>query len=236
MECRESLFGSAFRQAFPIGYRLSAIGCLMDLRARLLSGDLVAGAGAAVLFLVLLFAGLSLPIAIVLAVLAYVGIVLVRPQMAARRGDSPAESAEKATLAYQTSLAKVAAIRELATRVQKEGTRDLVVRIADQSDRILAAMKEDNNQTAAPLFLEQLLEPTEALLETYVRLSTRGVKAADELLHRNESQDLPMIERASRTFFETMHRDSIVDLAALSEVLEFNLENMTPVMPRRTDR
>jgi hypothetical protein len=156
--------------------------------------------------------------------------------VAARRGDSPAESAEKADLAYQTSLAKVAAIRELATRVQKEGTRDLVLRIADQSDRILAAMKEDNNLAAAPLFLEQLLEPTEALLETYVRLSTRGVKAADELLARNESQDLPMIERAARTFFEKMHRDSIVDLAALSEVLEFKLENMTPVMPRRIDR
>jgi hypothetical protein len=206
------------------------------MKQRLLSGDLVAGAGAAVLFLVLLVAGLSIPIAIVLAILAYVGIVLVRPQSAARKGDSPAEAAEKEQLAYQTSVAKVAAIRELATRIQKEGTRDLVVRIADQSDRILAAMKEDNNFTAAPLFLEQLLEPTEALLETYVRLSTRGVKAADELLARNESQDLPMIERAARTFFEKMHRDSIVDLAALSDVLEFNLENMTPVMPRRTDR
>jgi 5-bromo-4-chloroindolyl phosphate hydrolysis protein len=211
----------------------------MDVKQRLLSGDLVAGVVAAVLFLVLTFGtGLSIPIAIVLAVAAYVGIVLVRPQVGGRRGDTAAEAAEKAALAYQTSLTKVATIRGLAARVQKEGTRDLVLRISDQSDRILAAMKEDNNFAAAPLFLEQLLEPTESLLETYVRLSTRGVKAADELLARNESQDLPMIERAARNFFERMHRDSIVDLAALSEVLEFNLENSTPVVepPRRPVR
>jgi ABC-type transport system involved in cytochrome bd biosynthesis fused ATPase/permease subunit len=211
----------------------------MDLKQRLLSGDLVAGVVAAVLVLVLAFvAGLSLPIAIVLALAAYVGIVLVRPTVGRPRGDTAEEAAEKATLAYETSVAKVATIRGLAARVQKEGTRDLVLRICDQSDRILAAMKEDNNFKAAPLFLEQLLEPTEALLETYVRLSTRGVKAADELLARNESQDLPMIERAARNFFERMHRDSIVDLAALSEVLEFNLENPTPVVepPRRSVR
>lgn len=206
----------------------------MDFRQRLLSGDLVAGAGAALLFLILYFAlDAPLILAILLAVAAYAGIVLVRPQVAARKGDTAEDTLEKANLAFETSLAKVAAIRELATRIQKEGTRDLVLRIADQSDRILAAMREDNNQAAAPLFLEQLLEPTEALLETYVRLSTRGVKAADELLARNESQDLPMIERAARNFFEKMHRDSIVDLAALSEVLEFNLETMTPVTPRR---
>jgi hypothetical protein len=209
----------------------------MDVKQRLLSGDLVAGAGAALLFLVLAFA-FDVPIwlAIVLAVLAYVGIVLVRPQVAARRGDSAADNAERETLAYETSLEKVASIRELETRIDKEGTRDLVLRIADQSDRVLAAMSEDNNRTAAPLFLEQLLEPTEALLESYVRLSTRGIKAADEQLARNESQDLPMIERATRNFYERMHRDSIVDLEALSEVLEFNLETMTPVTPRRPSR
>lgn len=196
----------------------------------------MAGIVAVVAFLLLAFAAdVPLVAAMVITIAAYLGVVLIRPQVAARPEDTVEESAERAALAYETAIAKVEAIRGLAARVQKEGTRDLVVRIADQSDRSLAAMKEGSNVAAAPLFLEQLLEPAEALLETYVRFSARGVKAADELLARNEGQDLPMIERASRQFFERLQREGGVDLTALREVLEFNLESTTPITPRRPD-
>lgn len=209
----------------------------MDLRKRLLSGDLIAGvAAAAVLLVVVVGLDASILVGIVLAIAAYIGIVLVRPRVDRTAVDTKEQITERATIAYQTSLTKAAQIRSLATRIQKDAPRETTLHIADQADRILAAMKEDGNLTAAPLFLEQLLEPTDELLENYVRLSTRGVTAANELLTRNETQDLPMIEQAARNFFEKMHRDSIVDLAALSEVLEFNLETMTPVTPRRSTK
>ena len=204
----------------------------MDLRARLLSGDLVAGGIAVALFL-LLAVGLnaSWGIAVVFAVAAYVAIVWARLRLGGQPGASAADTAERSELAYETSTAKVAAIRALATRVQKAGTRELVLRICDQSDRSLAAMKTTGSISPAPLFLEQLLEPAEALLESYVRFASRGVAAA-ELLTRNEAQDLPMIERAARLFAESVEQGE-TDPAALAKTLDFAPETATPVTPRR---
>jgi hypothetical protein len=94
-------------------------------------------------------------------------------------------------------------------------------------------MRVDRNLAAAPLFNDQVLEPVASLLTEYVRLSTRGVRSADELLEKTETRDLPMVEQALAAFYETLHRSSVVDLAALGDVLEINLESFAASAPRR---
>ncbi|MEA2513516.1 MAG: hypothetical protein QOJ59_3003 [Thermomicrobiales bacterium] len=202
----------------------------MDLKQRLLRWDIVAG-GAALLVVVLAL-GLEAPtlLAFVLAIAAYLVVVLVRAPRDADGGTSSGDSEERSALAYETSLQKVAAMRGLAERIEREGTREVVLRMADHSDQALEVMAERNARAAAPLYLEQLLEPAEALIETYVRLSSRGLKATDEILARNESQDFPMLERASRLFLERIRQEDAVDLPALTQVLTFSLESTTPIV------
>jgi hypothetical protein len=206
----------------------------MDLKQLLRRADAIAAGGAVVMFVIFAF-GLGTPFlaAIALAIVAYIGISLARSRLTESTAETADETAERAELAFETSLAKVSAIRDLAARIPKDGTRELVLRICDQSDRILATLRTTGAVTATSLFLEQLLEPTEALLETYVRFSSRGIAAA-EILARNESQDLPAIERSARLFAEQIER-GVTDSAALATSLEFTPETVRLVTPREAN-
>ena len=201
------------------------------MAGRLGQGDLLAG-GIAVALLLLLVLAFDVPplIAIPIAVATYVGAVLIRPQVAS----APGETIDEVQLSYQAALAHLASIRVQESRVADPGVRDQVGRIADTSERILAAMVEDRNMAAAPLFNDQLLEPVDALLIEYVRLTTRGVKSADDLILKVETHDLPMIERATTIFHEKLHRENVVDLATLGDVLELNIERISTSRLRRS--
>ncbi len=195
-------------------------------------GDLLAGAAAAATLLVLVFVlGVTPWVAIPLAVVTYVGVVLLpkrRPKQ-----DETIDAARRQHLAFQAALANTATIRALMPRIAKPAVREQVGRILNRSARVLLVMREDRNLVAAPLFNEQLLEPFRSLLIEYVRLSDRGIRSAGEVLEKIETRDLPMVEQAVDAFYERLHRAHVVDLATLGEVLEFNLESITATPARR---
>jgi hypothetical protein len=206
----------------------------VDFRQRLFRGDLIAIAGAIVVIFALTGSGLSPLAAVPIAIAAYAGLVWVRGRSSDQGGYSAADTAERSEVAQETSRQKIANMRELATRIERESTREIVLRTCDHADQVLATVAERNAQGVAPLFLEQLLEPAEALVETYVRLSSRGLKATDVMLARYASQDFPMIERAARLFLERLRQEPAADLPALTQLLSFNVDTETQIVqPRR---
>lgn len=190
--------------------------------------DLLAGGFAAALLLGVVKLGLSLSLAIPLAMATYVGLQLIRPWRVEVDDD-----ARRQRLAYQAALANSVAIRALQRQIVKPAAREQVGRILNRTALVLAVMREDGSLAAAPLFNDRLLTPFCALLTEYVRLSKRGVTSADELLEQTESRDLPLIERAVDVFYERLHRSHVVDLATLREMLEVNLESVTVTSSRR---
>jgi hypothetical protein len=195
-------------------------------------GDLqVGGLAAAALLLLVVPLGVAPWLAIPLAVATYAGLVLLRPGR--QRRDATIDDARRQQLAYEAALANAAAIRSLAPRIAKPAVREQIGRILDRTARVLVVMREDRNLVAAPLFNEQVLKPFVALLSEYVHLSARGVRSADGLLAKTETGALPMIEQAVGDFYEHLHRGSLIDLAALGEVLELNLESIPAMTPRR---
>jgi hypothetical protein len=218
-----SLYGSNGRGRRP----LSAGSRLPARRSELVAG----GAAAAVLLLVVAL-GVTPLLAVPLAVAIYAGMRLLQPSRQRRR-DAANDDAGWQEHAYQTALANVATIRALASRTAKPAVRDQLGRIADQTDRILAVMREDHNLAAAPLFNDRLLERFVPLLAKYVRLSTRGVRSADAVIEKTEAHELPLFEQAAVAFYEQYHRGDVGDLAALSDVLEFSLEDIVITRPRR---
>ncbi len=203
------------------------------MAARLGQGDLIAGGGAAALLLLLLVLGMNPWLAVVLAIAAYAGAVLVRPQRP-QPASAPAETADDIQRHYGEAIAHLAAIRENETRIANPAVHDQVGRIANTLDATLAAMVEDSNLAAAPLFNNQLVEPFDALLTHYVRLSNRGVRSANEAIEKAETHDFPMIESAAQAFYEKLNRANVVDLAALGEVLELNIESLNTQKLRRS--
>jgi hypothetical protein len=185
--------------------------------------DLLAGGAATALLLLAVGLGLTPWLAIPAAVVAYAGIALLWPRPAP---DEPDPS-------YQAALADVEAIRALQAHIAKPAVRDQVGHILDQSGQVLAVIREDGNMAVALLFNDHVLAPTRALLTEYVRLSTRGISSAGDLLEKTETHDLPRIGQAIGTFYERLHRSHVVDLATFGEVLELNLEHIDTTSSRR---
>jgi DNA-binding CsgD family transcriptional regulator len=197
---------------------------------RLGCGDLLAGGAAAAVFLLVVFAlELNTLLAIVLAVVTYVGVLLLRmrdePSHTMTDGAGPEERA------FQAALANAATIRTLASRIETPAVRERWGRIADQTDLLLAGMSEDGKLAAAPLFNERLLEPLRSMLVEDSRHATPGAEVVRDPIGQSQTCDLPTIERAVDAFSVELNRTDLVDLPALDKVLEPHLYGSVPTLP-----
>lgn len=169
-------------------------------------------------------------LAVLLALLGFLALVAIRARL--QRGGMPGDqSGERARFAYEASLAKTSALRALAGQVQHASSRDLALRICDHASAALAVMEATGKHAAAPLLLEQILEPAEGVLETYLHVISRGIAGTEALARRTESFELPAIERAARAFAEKLTRDERLDLVALEQIVAFDLETTRIVEP-----
>jgi hypothetical protein len=201
------------------------------MASRIGQSDLLAGGVAAVLLLLLALV-LNVPVwlAILLAAAVYFGIALVRPQLES----VPDPSRDEHQVAYESALRHLDVVRRLEPRVAKADVRAQVDRIASRVEQVLAVIEEDRMLAAAEPFNERLVEPFAVLLDEYVRLSGRGLRSAERLLERAENHDLPLLEGAIDTFYERLHRGTLVDLATHAEMLEINIESLNMISPRRS--
>jgi DNA-binding CsgD family transcriptional regulator len=183
-------------------------------------GDLLAGGAASVALPVLVFVlDLDPLLAIPLVVAIYIGLVLLRPVGGEVRPALGDLATEPNDAAYQTALDAAAAIRALGIRIAKPAISERVVCVADRLERTLEAMRADGYLAAAPL-LSGRLEPFCAQLKKYIRVSTREVKSAADLMEHFEACELPTIERAVDAFYDELNRADVLDLAVLREALE----------------
>ncbi len=149
----------------------------------------------------------------------------------------PANDIREATREEQTyaaAFARAQTLRALTARIAKPAVHNQVNLIVSRVDLILRAMADDGDFSQIPVLDSCLLEPLRELLSTYLLLAERGVQSAGEVLARIESHDLPLILEAVDDFYERLHSRQLTDLAAMSELIEFNLESVRAMMRRRT--
>ncbi len=143
-------------------------------------------------------------------------------------------SAPFAAAAFAAVHERIERIKEIALRIPDGPVREQAFRICAAADRIAEAMAADRTDAkTVTWFNERLLEPTESLLASYVRLVGRGVAGAGETLRRVEEQNLPLIESRLDTLYDQLHRGEIVDLAVASEMLDIELPDSPPVSGAR---
>ncbi len=206
----------------------------MNLRNLWSSAGWPAAVGALVIAALAWAAGAAWWLAVLLGLLAFAVIAALRARTKGDRypGD---QSGERARLAYEASIAKTAALRALAGQEQHASSHELAIRICDHAAAALAVMEDERKQAAAPLLLEHILEPAEGVLETYLHVISRGIAGTEAMARHTESFELPAIERAARAFAEKLAREERVDLAALEQILAFDLETTRIVEPPGRD-
>ncbi len=195
-------------------------------------GELPAAGVAAIAFAVLFYVlDLNLWFAMGLAVAVFVGVVLIWPPVTDRRSLPTGEAAAPEQAAYEEALSQVAALRVRAARIAKPDVQDRVVQMLDHAERILDAMNEDGNLAAAPVFTDGWVQPFQATVTEYDRLSRRDVKSARVRANTIEACALPRFEAAIEAFDEELNRAPEIDLAALRDVLESYVQGLDTLPP-----
>ena len=134
---------------------------------------------------------------------------------------------------YATAFARVQALRAITARITQPAVHDQVARILDRIDSILKAMADDRDLSQVSVLDSCLVEPLHDLLKIYLRLAERRIQSAGEVLAHIESHDLPLIRDAVDDFYERLHSRHLTDLAAMSELIKFNLESVRAMLRGR---
>jgi ABC-type multidrug transport system fused ATPase/permease subunit len=192
--------------------------------------DAIAASIAVVAAFVLIFVlDMQWAIVILLALAIYVGVHLLRPQ-----SDSPEPILERASPEQEAIAAARVASAKIAGSIpelQSVANREQVAMIVTEIDMMLDAIEEDATRNesklaAAPLYYSRLVHPFDDYLSEAIRLWRRKVKLADVHLERLESDVLPRYTKAAQEFYQEYHSQDVLDLAALAEILMYNLDSL----------
>ena len=184
---------------------------------------------ALVLLAAVFLANIPVPVAILLGVIAYLGLALARAREPAVPGKPPAMTDEQA---FAAAASKIGQLRRLSRDIHDRDVSAWLDNFCDMSDAILGVITEDRKLRAAPLFLQGIVIPTEQLLQDYARLERRNVAAAKPVLARVKSDNLPDITRATDDFYQQLHQTDVIEIDTLSERLEYNLSDRLPAIGR----
>jgi len=195
----------------------------MKLGGLLRNTDLVAGLGAVLLLLLCVFLlQVALPLSIVLAVVAYVGLRLALPK------GNPHKEAERLAATLARCDERVTAIGQFAGWAGFAGkpeVRERLLAIARVAKRILTAIMQDpNKQSVAQQYLDEYLDPITSVLSNYVRLAGRDLALARDELAALETETLPLIERRLNTLYEQIHSADLAALELDTKMLEYTLQ------------
>jgi hypothetical protein len=192
--------------------------------------DALAWVVAAVVLLAAVFlANVPVPVAVLVGLIAYVGLALARAREPAVPEKQPPMTDDQA---FAAAAERTAQLRTLARGIQDRDVRAWLDQFCDKSDAILSVIQEDRKLRAAPLFLQGVVIPAEQLLEDYARLERRNVAAAKPVLARVKSENLPLITKATDDFYQQLHQTDVIEIDTLSERLEYNLSDRLPAIGR----
>jgi hypothetical protein len=191
--------------------------------------DAVRGGLCAILMVALALTGLPWSWVLVLPFLTYLGLRLItatirttadRRQRLAPRTDGEYFAACLALRKENQSLSEFFADSQAAGQLRH---------IDSQIDRILSAIIEDGKYPASKT-LYDLINLTNELVRGYSTLVRRDVAGND--VHARVRESLATLETAYERFWEQINRDILVNLEALGEIIDFNLEGLTTLTRR----
>jgi hypothetical protein len=172
-------------------------------------------------------------LSLLLALGVYAGITLLLPQPAQEIDvlPDPLTPEEESFQAARESSARIAAaIPQIAKtqlpQIARTSMRKGVTRIVSEIDKMLDVMEEDEKYIAAPLYATRLVGPFEQVFMKELKVLRRGVELADSSHQHFQSVVLPSFEAAAKEFYQRYHQSDVIDLAALTEILMYNLESI----------
>jgi hypothetical protein len=148
-------------------------------------------------------------------------------------GNPGPDAATAATEDISAIEARVARLWRTARQIPNESVRERAFRVCAAADRVAEALATDRpNPELAGWFSDRYLTPAETILERYVRLAGRDIAAAEPALRKVEDEDLPLLESRLDELYDRLHRGDVIELSVASEMLDLDLADQPPRLPR----
>ena len=128
-------------------------------------------------------------------------------------GDIDASRAA-AALVIESMPGQVALIEDIETR-------HLAARLVGTFRDIMNSIASRERSGVAPLIIDQLIEPAQALLTDYLWLQKRAEPTAKDAMSRIALRDLPAAELSARQVQAVLERPGAIDVTALRRAVDF---------------
>ncbi|MBX3071418.1 MAG: hypothetical protein KF883_13015 [Thermomicrobiales bacterium] len=106
-------------------------------------------------------------------------------------------------------------------QIEDVETRHLAARVVGAFRDIMASIDTSERNGVAPLIVDQLIEPAQALLTDYLWLQKRPETTARDGMTRIALKDLPAAEHSARQVIAVLERPGSIDVAALRRAVDF---------------
>jgi hypothetical protein len=171
--------------------------------------------------------GLRFGQALIAGAILGVAISIILQRQQSRLLVSPKDEAEDFQASYQAAASSLLEMRTQASSIDNPEIRELALRITDQLSETLKQIDSPERIAAAPVLVDQLIDPAQASLTDYVWLAGRGVQPADDLKVKIEQYDLPAFEHAARSVAAITERPGPLDMNALQRAVVVHLSSET---------
>ena len=185
---------------------------------------------AVVLLAAVFLANVPVPVAILLSLVAYLGLALARAREPVLPGRPPPMTDEQAfaSAARANGATEEAGKRHSGQRRARRGSINSAIRATPS----WPSSRKTANSAPRRCSCKGSSFRAEQLLEDYARLERRNVAAAKPVLERVKSENLPLITKATDDFYQQLHQTDVIEIDTLSERLEYNLSDRLPAIGR----
>lgn len=158
----------------------------------------------------------------------------------ARAGDADSSSTSGATSAadidalLETGTASVTGFVGSAAEIANPSTREIAGKIGTNMQGIMTELSTPDNRSAAPVVIDNLIEPAQSVLTEYLFLTKRAVSAATPRTKTIEQSVFPSIESASRQTLSLLKEPGKPDLTKVTRASTVPFEQSVTMPPSGT--
>ena len=191
-----------------------------------------------VLAIVLELAGVRWGPALIAGALVAIGISIALQRKARAAGDGPGgSSASGATSAADidallaTAQSAVAGFTTSTAEIANPSTKEIAGKIGANLEGIMTELQKPEKRPAAPIVIDNLIEPAQSVLTEYLFLTKKAIASATPRTSTIEQSTIPAIEAASRQTRSLLQEPGKPDLTKIGRASSVPFEQTVTIPP-----
>ncbi|MCA9860496.1 MAG: hypothetical protein KC438_12275 [Thermomicrobiales bacterium] len=189
-----------------------------------------------ILAIVLQLVGLDWSAGLIIGAIVAIGVsIFLQRQLRAAESDSsstgtPTSAADIDAL-LATGASAVSGFVTSAGEIANPSTKEIAGKIGANLQGIMTALNTSEKRSAAPVVIDNLIEPAQSVLTEYLFLTKKAIAAATPRTTTIEQSVFPAIESASRQTLSLLEEPGTPDLTKLSRASTVPFEQTVTMPP-----